>query len=327
MHYRIALPCVLALAACAPALAGVSTVTPRAGGLGDGIARGFSGTPILQEREMLAFAYPTTSIGYQRAELEISNGNAGGSSGGAGLARSRPTSGVLSMSTGTRCEIVGSGQFLGDAEAQCWYDDTFLVRSDTLADGELVNLTLKIAVSTLDSSNHTATTGSLGSNNSRNDGRFTVRVRTTAPANDEYESVSTLARGRGASMAATTGLFLLDDMDNNNDTNYGEETITLQAVVGSVVTFESAIFADTESRAQFGNDGNTGFCGSLLFGLDVEDGYLISQLVPGEPVPGTAMVTRERGWLEIPPGPIWVIPAPGTLTPLAMTLLASRRRR
>src|SRR5690606_9737103 len=131
-----------------------------------------------------------------------------------------------------------------------------------------------------------------------------------ALTDNTYESVSTLSRGRAAGSAATTGIFMQDDGDNDPYTNYGMETFTLQAIVGSKITLESAINADTASRVAFMGNGNTGFCGSLLFGLDVEDGYLVSHLDPDDPVPGTVDVTRERGWLEIPPGPEWEIPAP-----------------
>lgn len=326
MQYRVAGVCVLASGIAASASAGLS-VSPRAGGFGEGIARTAIGR-IVQDSDRLDFMYPTTGVGYQRAEVVTQLGNAGGFAGGAGLANARPRSGLLSMSTGTRTEInSGSGQTLGDAEAQAWYDDTFHVRSDTLAVGTIVPITFKVALSTLDSSNHDATTGSTGDNNARNNGTITVRVRTDAASQNSFDSVSTLARGRNATMAATTGLFFEDDEDDNDDTNYGEQIISLQAVVGSTITLETLFVATTTSRARFVTEGNTGFCGSLLFGFDVEGGFLESTLLDGDPVPGTALVTRERAELEIPPGPTFVIPAPSSLAPLAMMMLVSRRRR
>jgi hypothetical protein len=299
----------------------------QAGGYGRGIAR-YATTQIIQELEEMTFAFPVTEIGYQRAELSSNEGPARGFAGGAGLGISKPLNGKLGFSTGTRTQA-DSSQFVGDGNASAFYNDIFDVRSDTLAAGTVIDIVITYSASTLDSTNHTAQTGSLGDNNARNNGSVFLRASSNAPEDNLFVESGQYSRNRAGEVSAT-GILSQEFMNDDGDpyTHTGLNSFVLKAIVGSTISFEAMIQGDTESRARFGHEANTGFCGSLIWGFDLVDAYLDSRLVPGADIPTTTDVTRERAMLEIPPGPEFVVPAPSCLSLLMLGgVVASRRRR
>lgn len=310
------------VAAAIPAWAG-PILTPGAGGYGRGVSRYVFGS-VVQELEDLSFTYPTIGIDYQRAEQTSDFGFAGG----AGFGESDPLAGKLTFSTGTRAEADSSFQHIGDGTGRAFYNDTFDVRSDTLADGTVIELVFRFAASTLDSTNHTAQTGSAGSNNANNSGSAFVRVRTDGPSENLFEESGTYTRNR-AGDAGATGVFADEFVNEDGDpnTHTGQREVVLEAVVGSTITLEVALEGGTESRAMFNHKGNTGFCASLLFGFSVEDGYLESRLVPGMPVPGLAGVTPDGVRAIVPPGPEFVVPGPGVAVVMLAGIAGVCRRR
>jgi hypothetical protein len=326
MHSK---PAVLLIGAITAAATAGPVITSSAGGYGRGIARYVAGS-VIQDLEELSFNFPTTEIGYQRAELSSSTAPAFGFAGGAGFGLSKPLDGKLSFSTGTRVQTDNQQQFLGDADGSAFYNDTFDVRSDTLAIGTVIDIVLRYSANTLDSTNHTVDTpGGQGFNDASNFGSLFLRARSDAPTDNLHQHSATYSRNRAGEVAAT-GIFSQEFMSEDGDpnTHSGLQTYTLRAVVGSTITFEAMLVGETTSRAQFTQEGNTGFCATLLFGFDLEDAFLESRLVPGMDIPTGADVTRERAILETPPGPEFVVPAPGSLALLgAAGLLASRRRR
>lgn len=302
-------------------------ITPVSEGYGEGVAR-YAYTRVFQEIVSLGFAAPTTSIEYQRAEFDINEGPVEGFAGAAGLARSKPANGVLSMSAGTRTETSNSFDFLGDSRGWSRYHDTFDVRSDTLVDGTEVTVWFEFAMSVLDSTNHTASesVGGQGANDATNYGFANVRVRTDGSTDNLYEHSATHARNR-AGETTTTGI-LQQDVANTDDDPYrnrGSERVELKAIVGSTLTLELYLSGESDSRVRFAHDANSGFCAALVWGFDLEDSYLVSHLEPDNPIPTTATATRERATLEIPPGP-FPVPEPAVMIPGSLLLLATLRR-
>ncbi|MEQ9454463.1 MAG: hypothetical protein RLN76_07710 [Phycisphaeraceae bacterium] len=300
--------------------------TPIAEGNGQGVAR-YVGSRVFQEIKTLTYAYPTTSIEYQRAEFDINEGSIDGFAGAAGLARTKPDQGVISMSAGTRTETSNSRDFLGDSSGWSRYHDTFDVLSDTLPDGTEVTVWFQFAMSVLDSTNHTASSsaGGFGGNNATNNGLATVRVETDGSTDNLYEHAATHTRNR-AGETGSTGV-LQQDIANADDDPYnnrGNELVALKAVIGSTLTLELYLSGESDSRVQFAHDANSGFCAALVWGFDVEDGYLLSHLEPDFPIPSTDTATRERATLEIPPGP-YPVPEPASLFWLSGLLIARRQ--
>lgn len=236
-------------------------------------------------------------------EIEHYDPNVGRAAGGARVSANLP-GGLIGFSAGGLART-GGGVMDGGAIATVDFNSGYIVTSQTLAPGTIVQIELRVTTSKTRSIFHTNEVPT--PQRSTSSGELYFEIDSTAPSNDRYREFGLNSRSQFDTEDNNSGSINGSPIQNASIWSDGERTVVIDAVVGQQVLFEIMITARASVGVQFVDQrGRATFCGAIGFGMSPQQDFELvpfdQQAVP--PPVTTEILTPNYVGIFTPPDPV-----------------------
>ncbi|MEM1331373.1 MAG: GC-type dockerin domain-anchored protein [Planctomycetota bacterium] len=193
----------------------------------------------------------------------------------------------------------------GSALANVEFNSGYIVTSDTLAPGTVVQIQLRVTTSKTRQVFHTVDVPT--PQRSTSSGELYFEIDSTAPGNDRYREFGVNSLSSIDDEEVNSGSINGSQLQDTSVWADGGRTVTIDAVVGQQVLFEIRITARASVGTQFVDQrGRATFCGAIGFGMTPQQDFELvpfdQELVP--PPVTTEILTPSYVGIFTPPDPV-----------------------